>query len=269
MRAPSAKAKSPQGLKTAIAETTRLWRKHHLSYDQARYVSKEARKAIGLERVRTRKRIIERLSRDEEQRLIQQAYREKGERGLLVKTLFQTGARVSEFINIRVDDYFLDEAMILIAKGKGGKGRYVPILPELAQELRTYLGQRRTGHLFETNRHTPYSARRIQQIVKQTAEQAEITKRVSPHLLRHSVATTLLERGMPIEQIQKSPGSCAAGDDADLCRVDGRDDQRHLPAGAGVVGCRVELAELHQSILQKPRQTNLHATTYGSSREKF
>lgn len=113
---------------------------------------------------------------------------------------------MSEFINIRVDDYFLDEAMILIAKGKGGKGRYVPILPELAQELRTYLGQRRTGHLFETNRHTPYSARRIQQIVKQTAEQAEITKRVSPHLLRHSVATTLLERGMPIEQIQKFLG---------------------------------------------------------------
>ena len=206
MRAPSAKAKSPEGLKTAITETTRLWRKHHLSYDQARYVSKEARKALGLERGKTRKRIIERLSRDEEQRLIQQAYREKGERGLLVKTLFQTGARVSEFINIRVDDYFLDEAMILIAKGKGGKGRYVPILPELAQELRTYLGQRRTGHLFETNRRTPYSARRIQQIVKQTAEQAEITKRVSPHLLRHSVATTLLERGMPIEQIQKFLG---------------------------------------------------------------
>lgn len=70
----------------------------------------------------------------------------------------------------------------------------------------TYQVQRRTGHLFETNRHTPYSARRIQQIVKQTAEQAEITKRVSPHLLRHSVATTLLERGMPIEQIQKFLG---------------------------------------------------------------
>lgn len=133
----------------------------------------------------------------------------------------------------------------------------------------TYQVQRRTGHLFETNRHIPYPARRIQQIVRQTAEQFEITRRVSPHLLRHPVATTLLERGMPIEQIQKSPGSCAAGDDADLCRVDGRDDQRHLPAGAGVVGCRVELAELHQSILQKPRQTNLHATTYGSSREKF
>jgi len=45
-----------------------------------------------------------------------------------------------------------------------------------------------------------------QQIIKETAADAEITKRVYPHLLRHSVATTLLERGMPIEQIQKLLG---------------------------------------------------------------
>ncbi len=94
----------------------------------------------------------------------------------------------------------------LIAKAKGGKSRYVPILPELAQELRTHLGPRTVGYLFETNRTTRYSPRRIQQIIKETAEQAEITKRVYPHLLRHSVATTLLERGMPIEQIQKFLG---------------------------------------------------------------
>jgi integrase/recombinase XerD len=96
--------------------------------------------------------------------------------------------------------------MILIAKAKGGKSRYVPILPELAQELRTHLGQHTVGYLFETNRVTCYSPRRIQYIVKETAEQAQITKRVYPHLLRHSVATTLLERGMPIEQIQKFLG---------------------------------------------------------------
>jgi len=68
------------------------------------------------------------------------------------------------------------------------------------------LGNRTTSYLFETNRHLPYSPRRIQQIVKATAEKAKIKKRVYPHLLRHSVATTLLERGMPIEQIQKFLG---------------------------------------------------------------
>jgi integrase/recombinase XerD len=149
---------------------------------------------------------VQRLSRDEERRLIQQAYKEKGEIGLLIKTLFQTGARVSEFVNIRVEDFFLEEGMILITKAKGGKSRYVPILPELAQEIRTHLGDRATGYIFETNRNMRYSTRRIQQIVKEIAEKAKIKKRVYPHLLRHSVATSLLERGMPIEQIQKFLG---------------------------------------------------------------
>ena len=62
------------------------------------------------------------------------------------------------------------------------------------------------GYLFETNRATHYAPRRIQYMVKETAAQAQITKRVYPHLLRHSVATTLLERGMPIEQMQKFLG---------------------------------------------------------------
>src|SRR5712692_7334970 len=206
MRTPSVTTKSVPNLKLLIRTTTKLWRKYHLTYDQARYVGKEARRALGVKRVKVRKRAIQRLSREEEQRLIQRAYRDTGERGLLIKTLFQTGTRVSEFVNIRVEDFFLDEAMILITKGKGGKSRYVPILPELAQELRTHLGTRTTGYLFETNRHLAYSPRRIQQIVKATAATAKIKKRVYPHLLRHSVATTLLERGMPIEQIQKFLG---------------------------------------------------------------
>jgi integrase/recombinase XerD len=72
--------------------------------------------------------------------------------------------------------------------------------------LRTHLGNRATGYLFETIHHTRYSPRRIQQIIKETAAEAKITKRVYPHLLRLSVATTLLERGMPLEQIQKFLG---------------------------------------------------------------
>jgi integrase/recombinase XerD len=198
--------KAVTNLRLLIRTTTKLWRKYHLTYDQARYVTKEARKALGVKRITVRKRAIQRLSRDEEQRLIHRAYQDKGERGLLIKTLFQTGARVSEFVNVKVADFFWAEAMILITKGKGGKSRYVPMLPALAQELRTHVGERTTGYLFETNRHLPYSPRRIQQIVKATAEQAKLKKRVYPHLLRHSVATTLLERGMPIEQIQKFLG---------------------------------------------------------------
>ncbi len=206
MRTPSAKTKIDSELQSVIAATKKLWRRHHLSYDQARYVAKGVRRELALERPKTRQRVVARLSRDEESKLIHHAYRMKGVRGLLIKTLFQTGARVSEFVNIKVEDVFFDEQMILIAKAKGGKSRYIPILPELAQELRTHLGDRTTGYLFETIRCQPYSPHRIQQIVKETAAEAKITKRVYPHLLRHSVAMTLLERGMPLEQIQKLLG---------------------------------------------------------------
>jgi integrase/recombinase XerD len=169
-------------------------------------VAKEVRRALKIQRPHSRVRVIERLSGEEERRLIDTAYRSPGTRGLLIKTLFQTGARVSEFVAIEVRDFFFDEQMILIRQGKGGKPRYVPILPELAQELQTYRQGRAKGFLFETNRHTAFSPRRLQQLVKETADLAGITKRVTPHLLRHSVATTLLEHGMPLEQIQKFLG---------------------------------------------------------------
>lgn len=206
MRTTSANTKSSPNLVPVIAATKKLWRQYHLTYDQTHYVAKEVRRALGIERPKIRKRVVARLSRDEERQLIAHAYRVQGTRGLLIKTLFQTGARVSEFVNIKAEEVFFEEQMMLISKAKGGKSRYVPILPQLAQELRTHLGNRTTGYLFETVQHTPYSPRRIQQIIKETAANAQITKRVYPHLLRHSVATTLLERGMPIEQIQKFLG---------------------------------------------------------------
>ena len=206
MRAPSAKTKQQTELKKVIAATKKLWRGHHLTYDQARYVAKLVRQQLAIKRPKSRRRVVKRLSQAEERKLVRHAYRMKGVRGLLIKTLFQTGARVSEFVNIKVGHVFFDEQAILIEMAKGDKSRYVPILPELAQELSTHLGGRKTGYLFETIHNTVYSPRRIQQIVKETAEAAKINKRVYPHLLRHSVATTLLEHGMPLEQIQKFLG---------------------------------------------------------------
>ena len=204
--ASSTKTQEIVKLKELISATVKLWRKYHLTYDQAGYVGKEVRRRLKIKRAAIRKTVVHRLSRDEEQKLIKQAYREKGNNGLLLKTLFLTGARDSEFVSLKVSDVFFDEQMILIEKGKGGKSRYVPLLPELAQELKTHLGSRQTGYIFESNRHTKFTARRIQQIVKETAQQAGIKKKVHPHLLRHTVATLLIEKGMPLEQIQKFLG---------------------------------------------------------------
>ena len=164
---------------------------------------------IGLAAPTNRPRTVERLDRAEVQRLIDHAYRDGSRRGLLIKTLFLTGARVSEFVHIRVEDLHLDSdpPQIHLTHAKGQANRYVPILPALAHELRTHLQGRGQGYLFESNRHTRYAVRTVQTIVKRCAEAAGITKRVYPHLLRHSVATILLDSGqVPIDQVRKFLG---------------------------------------------------------------
>jgi len=138
-------------------------------------------------------------------RLIEAAYERSSRHGLLVKTLFYTGARVSEFVHIQVSDLFLglDPPQIYLAHAKGGSDGYVPILPILAQELRTHLAERRRGYLFESNRGDKYSPRYIQLVVQEAARHARIEKHVTPHRLRASVATILLDAGMPLDQVQK------------------------------------------------------------------
>jgi integrase/recombinase XerD len=216
----AAPKRSPRGAlrgKTAIAhsidqvvqDTCRLWRKHHLDYDQTKYVVERVRRRLALEPPRTRNRTVDRLDRSEVERLIQATYRIQSKYGLLIKTLFQTGARVDEFVHLRVEDLLLDgdPPQIHIAHAKRQADRYVPILPALADELRTHLQGRQRGFLFESNRHTRYSPRMVQAIVKDCAREAGIAKRVYPHLLRHSVATILLDSGqVPIDQVQKFLG---------------------------------------------------------------
>jgi integrase/recombinase XerD len=208
-RGQTPEAPSRPDLAEVIRQTTRLWRKHYLNYDQTKYVVEQVRRRTKLAAPTERPRTVERLDRAEMQRLIDHAYRDGSRRGLMIKTLFLTGARVSEFVHIRVEDLHLDSdpPQIHLTHAKDQANRYVPILPALAHELRTHLQGRRQGYLFENNRHTRYAVRTVQTIVKRCAEAAGITKRVYPHLLRHSVATILLDSGqVPIDQVRKFLG---------------------------------------------------------------
>lgn len=189
-------------LTSLINKITDLFIKYNLNYDQSIYVTKKARLKANIRRSNNRKYKIERLSKTEQEKLIKQSYQEKGYIGLLIKTLFLTGARVSEFVEMRVEDFFFEEEIIIIKKAKGNKQRVVPISRLHAQEINTYLQERNNLYLFETKRKDKYSPRRVQQIVKSIANKAGIKKKVHPHLLRHTVATFLLENGMPLDQIQ-------------------------------------------------------------------
>jgi integrase/recombinase XerD len=209
VRGHAAIAQSHPDLAQVIVQTVRLWRKAHLGYDQTKYVVEQVRRRLHLDPPRTRRRSVERLDRDEVERLISSGYQRHSRYGLMIKTLFYTGARVDEFVHLRVEDVHFDSEppQVHLTHAKGQASRYVPILPSLAQELRTHLQGRRQGYLFESNRHTRYSIRMVQAVITESARAAGIRKRVYPHLLRHSIATILLDSGqVPIDQVQKFLG---------------------------------------------------------------
>lgn len=138
------------------------------------------------------------LSKDEIKLLINSARNRKSK--LIIKFLYSTGLRVSELVNLKKKDVELNEKIGWVRKGKGSKDR-IFILPEmLMDELKEEIEKSDNERLF------PVTARAIQKIVSNTTRRAHISKKVSPHTLRHSYATHLLESGIDIRKIQELLG---------------------------------------------------------------
>src|SRR6266436_1413503 len=106
-RAPDGAAASlEQGrLDSVVREVARLYRRHHLTADEARYVYKRVRRLLGFRGRPSRdRRLAEVLTPDELERILAQAYQERGVYVLVVRTLFETGLRVSELVRIEAAD---------------------------------------------------------------------------------------------------------------------------------------------------------------------
>jgi integrase/recombinase XerD len=133
----------------------------------------------------------------------------------LIELLYATGMRVSELISLRPSDINL-EASYLTCTGKGDKQRIVPIGDEAADWVRKYhkqarpalLGKRNSPRLFVNARGGGPGLTRVGfwKILKAYARQAGLTRTLSPHMLRHSFATHLLERGADLRAIQMMLG---------------------------------------------------------------
>ncbi len=123
---------------------------------------------------------------------------------------YGAGLRVSEVASLKVDDIDSERMLIRIEQGKGRKDRNAMLSPQLLVLLRLWWkeGKRRGvmlphGWLFPGRTHgDPISTRQINRAIHEAAEAAGIRKRVSPHTLRHSFATHLLEAGVDIRIIQ-------------------------------------------------------------------
>jgi len=190
-----------------MRKVAKILRDGNYSYDQSADLFKKARREVGLSPPdRSGGGSPERLSSEEQEAFLDAAYNRDGRTGLMMKVLLETGARVSAFVKIRVEDISFRDLEIRLRETKGDKPRDVPILSSLANELRLHVGDRETGWLFQSRQGGHYSRRRIQQIVKSVAEDAGIQKRVYPHLLRHTVAQRLADEGMREELLQQFLG---------------------------------------------------------------
>lgn len=125
----------------------------------------------------------------------------------IIMLLYSGGLRLSEVINLKIADIDSRAMTITIRQAKGKKDRQVMLSDNFLITLRQYyLKYQPSCYLFEGQNKVQYSGRSIQQIVKQNALKSGLNKTVSPHILRHSFATHLLESGTDIRYIQELLG---------------------------------------------------------------
>lgn len=132
----------------------------------------------------------------------------------VIETLFSCGLRVSELVNLKLSNLFLDEQFIKV-EGKGSKQRLVPISEKAIHELRLYFKSRNTlsipleyqDYVFVSyRRKKPLTRVMVFLMIKELVAKAGIQKTVSPHTFRHSFATSLLEGGANLRAIQAMLG---------------------------------------------------------------
>ena len=145
------------------------------------------------------------LSKDEIRKLLEAA--ENPKHRLLIEMLYSSGLRVSECVNLKMEDLDLQEGFGTVRGGKGAKDRNIILSRTMIRSLQEYIKLKsiENGPIFHTNGKI-LSTRQAQKIVTDTAKKAGLRKRVFCHALRSSFATHLLDGGTDIRVIQELLG---------------------------------------------------------------
>ena len=169
-----------------------------------------------LESPKIRDRLPEFLTKEETQRLLTSPNPEKSlywrDRSIL-ELLYASGVRVSELVGLLISGLDLDDSFITVF-GKGGKERIVPVGVPALLTLKRYLSELRPkldqaegrGHVYLNARGRPLTRESVWKLVRDSGRRADINKNVSPHTLRHTFATHLLEGGADLAAVQELLG---------------------------------------------------------------
>ena len=175
----------------------------------------------------------------------------------LLMTLYGTGMRRTEVSLLKVRDIDSQRMMIRVERGKGGAGRDIPLSPALLETLREYWSWKKPRtYLFASSeskrgKEQPISDKTVWYACKEAARHAGLTKRVSPHCLRHSFATHLLEGGTDLRTIQILLGHGDLETTAKYLHL----SQRHLRAVANPLES-LQLSRVEEASRQYHRKKN-------------
>lgn len=131
----------------------------------------------------------------------------------IIEVLFSCGLRVSELVNMKLSDLYMEDRMLLV-RGKGNKERLVPVSNKAIADLKRWFFDRNLmkikpgedDYVFLNRRGAHLTRTMILIMVKRQAEEAGIKKTISPHTFRHSFATALLQGGADLRSIQAMLG---------------------------------------------------------------
>lgn len=143
------------------------------------------------------------LGRDEIKKMISSTFNLKHR--LLLSFLYYSGMRLNEVRNLMWEDIDFERKTIHLKTTKGSRDRILFLHAELENMILLF-GAKKDGLVFISSRNKKYSARSIEQVVRKAASASGINKRVTPHTLRHSFATHLLEGGADLRVIQSLLG---------------------------------------------------------------
>lgn len=125
---------------------------------------------------------------------------------LIIEIFYSTGLRRQELINIKIQDIFLQEGLIKIL-GKRSKERMIPILPSLSKNLKNFISNNNNSkYLFETNKLKKISVSTVYRLINKYFRLVSSKVKVSPHVLRHTFATHMLNNGADINTIKEILG---------------------------------------------------------------
>ncbi len=145
------------------------------------------------------------LSKEDVQKLISVTNNIKHR--LIIKILYSSGLRVSELVNLKTNEIDTERNTINVKSGKGKKDRITLLASSIKKDLLDYLCKRkRQNEYLFSGREGEYTIKSVQKVIDKAAKKAGIIKKVTPHMLRHSFATHLLEQGTDIRYIQKLLG---------------------------------------------------------------